>query len=578
MVLSRLIALTALGFGQVGHAAQALFEAPIPFTGTGTSPAQIAFDAYSPSTCKQSPALFPKHSELDASLEKLFNNRTFQLNAYEALGSIVRVPSVSTDDLLPVGQDPRWEVFLDVHAVLESKFPLVFKSLDLTKVNMHNIVLHWQGSNTTLKPILMTAHQDVVPVEPLTVDQWVHPPFSGHYDGTYIWGRGSCDDKPDIISQLTTVDSLIRHGFKPTRTVVFAFGIDEESSGKEGAGKIARFLEAKYGKDAFASLLDEGSGFGARHGGDLIIASPDTGEKGYVDIHIEVNTPGGHSSVPPRHTAIGILASAIVAIEADPHPVVLPRAGTAFQQITCEATFDPSVPSEIRELVERAAHDDDALEELSRVLAAQNPLYEVLMATTQAVDIVQGGVKINALPERAVAIVNHRIAQQSSVSEVMERITSVILPTARKFNITLNAFGKSVYHGASGAGEINLADTWGTALEPAPMTPTVDAKPYEILMGTIKAALKASPKYNKNEVVISPGLAFGMSVTNICSRYTDTQSYWNLTKHIFRYGHTDGSGIYDGIHTVNEALNGESLIEKIRFHTKWILNWDEAED
>jgi acetylornithine deacetylase/succinyl-diaminopimelate desuccinylase-like protein len=40
---------------------------------------------------------------------------------------------------------------------------------------------------------------DVVPVLPATKDLWTHDPFGGEYDGTYIWGRGSSDDKSGLI-------------------------------------------------------------------------------------------------------------------------------------------------------------------------------------------------------------------------------------------------------------------------------------------------------------------------------------------------------------------------------------------
>ncbi|KAI0704318.1 hypothetical protein BC835DRAFT_1262208 [Cytidiella melzeri] len=535
-------------------------------------------------SCKQTSALFPKQTlKLDETLEQLFNTNAFQTKAYDALSAVVRVPTVSHEEFLPVGQDPRWEAFGDLHVQLESLFPLVFKSLNVTKVNTYNLVLHWQGTSRLLKPILMTAHQDVVPVEPSTVDQWLHPPFSGHNDGTWIWGRGSCDDKPDIISQLSTVESLLTHGFKPTRTFVFAFGIDEESAGRNGAGAIAKYLEATYGQDSFAALLDEGFGFAAQYGGDVLFAGPATGEKGYLDVRVEVSTPGGHSSVPPRHTAIGILASTITSIESSPHPVALPRTGTAFRQIQCEAEFGPNVSPIIRELVEHARHNDTALQELARVLVETDEegmgrIYEALMTTTQAVDLVQGGVKVNALPERVEAVVNHRIAEQSSVSELMHRFTATVLPVAKRYNLTLTAFGSVAYGGGAGKGEIVLSDAWGTALEPAPRTPTNaeedgDARAYEVLMGTIKAALKTSPKYKDRKVVVMPKLALGMLFFLL--HYT--KSYWKLTRNIFRYGHSADGASYNGAHTVNEALRADALIEKIRFHTKWILNWDEVE-
>ena len=87
-------------------------------------------------------------------------------------------------------------------------------------MNTYGIVLRWQGSDPSLLPVLLAAHQgdankdllvdshslivhtDVVPVEPTTAKDWKHPPYSGYYDGTWIWGRGSCDDKADLVASL----------------------------------------------------------------------------------------------------------------------------------------------------------------------------------------------------------------------------------------------------------------------------------------------------------------------------------------------------------------------------------------
>ncbi len=76
-----------------------------------------------------------------------------------------------------------------------------FATLEVTKVNTYGIVLRWEGLDPFLYPVLITAHQgivltiaspmssdtgflsDVVPVNPGTANDWVHPPYSGHYDG-----------------------------------------------------------------------------------------------------------------------------------------------------------------------------------------------------------------------------------------------------------------------------------------------------------------------------------------------------------------------------------------------------------
>jgi Gly-Xaa carboxypeptidase len=95
---------------------------------------------------------------------------------------------------------------------------------------------------------------------------------------------------------------MLRHRVKPRRSVVLAFGFDEETSGSEGAGKLAPYLEEHYGKDGFSILIDEGDAMEEMFG--AVFAAPAISEKGYIDIRIEVTTPGGHSSIPPasHHT------------------------------------------------------------------------------------------------------------------------------------------------------------------------------------------------------------------------------------------------------------------------------------
>lgn len=97
----------------------------------------------------------------------------------------------------------------------------------------------------------------------------------------------------------------------------------------------------------------------------------------------------------------------------------------------------------------------------------------------------------------------------SSVAKLQDRVTNILLPVAKKFNITLDAFGAVAYEGQPGTGELVLVDAWGNHIEPAPMTPTVDSKPYDLLSGTIRAALKDSPGYANSEVVVVPGLSVG---------------------------------------------------------------------
>ncbi len=205
------------------------------------------------------------------------------------LSNFVRVKSESFDDLGPVAgaeRDPRWDAFYKVPEYLEKTFPWVFSTVKREMVNTHGLVLTWQGSDPTLQPILLTGHQDTVPVNPGTLDQWEHHPFAGVYDGTFVHGRGSIDCKNSVSAILEAWELLISAGFQPRRTVLFASGFDEESGGVRGAGAIGEFLEERYGKDSIALVWDEGGmGFdSAIYGKGRTFAMPATGEKGFANL------------------------------------------------------------------------------------------------------------------------------------------------------------------------------------------------------------------------------------------------------------------------------------------------------
>ncbi|KAI0641939.1 carboxypeptidase S [Trametes meyenii] len=520
--------------------------------------------------CPQADPLFPsRHRALDNRLADRFAERSYRRAAIEAFGGALRIPTASYDDLGPVGEDRRWDVFAELHQYLEGAFPRVFAALHVTKINTYGIVLHWQGSNRTLRPVLMTAHQDVVPVDPATLADWLNPPYSGLYDGTWIWGRGSCDDKSDLVASLQAIDALLEQGFEPRRTFVWAFGFDEESSGTEGAGHLAPYLEDCYGTNGFAILLDEGgSAYGTAYGGDVTFAFPALSEKGYLDVQIEVSTPGGHSSVPPQHTAIGMLAAMIVELEAHPHPTMLTRESSAFRTTQCTAAYAPEYPEHIRKLALEAVHSDEALEALKRALLETFPVYDALLRTTQAADLIEGGVKVNALPERAAAVVNHRIVESSSVADVQTRMADVLRPLAARFDLTMDAFGRPLDVGAGGTGgHLALSVAFGYALDPSPVTPTGPEDPYQVFVGTVRGIIGGSKIHNtSHSVVVVPQIEVGN---------TDTSRYWNLTRHIVRYSHVREGDRYNGFHTVNEAIRADGWLESVRFFTRFILNWDE---
>lgn len=511
--------------------------------------------------CGQPDPLFP--SAGDQGLEKAYNyisSSAFRNASTKRLSGAVQVKSESFDDLGPIGEDERWDVFFDFHKYLEDTFPLIHKHLRVEKVNTHGLLYTWQGSDHSLKPTLLMAHQDTVPVPPETVPAWTYPPWSGAYDGTHIWGRGASDCKNQLIAVMETLESLIEAKYEPKRTVVLSFGFDEECSGRQGAASLAAFLHERYGDDGLAVIVDEGSGFEEVWG--TLFAKPGTGEKGYTDVQITVRMPGGHSSIPSDHTSIGVMSELITLIEAKQYPTRLVEENPYYTQLHCGAEHSPNFPETLKKLLaKRAAHGHETCsakpDYLALEAAKQGPAIKYLMQTSQAVDKISGGIKVNALPERVAVTVNHRINVGETAQVVWDRLTALAADVAHKHNLTLHAFD-----GEETPSSISLAASH-TSLAVAPVTPA-DGKPFTVVAATTRAL------YGK-EVIVAPGIMTGN---------TDTRYYWNLTKHIFRFGPgydpEDGAGL-GAIHTVNEKVSVLSHINMVKWFMLFVRNMDEAE-
>jgi len=304
------------------------------------------------------------------------------------------------------------------HQYLEDVYPLVHERCDVETINELSLLMTWQGSDPGLDPIVVMAHQDVVPVEPGTEDDWPVDPFSGEILGDHLWGRGALDDKGPLIAILESVEHLLRTGFAPTRTVLIASGHDEETGGKEGAKHIAETLGQRGIKPWF--VLDEG-GFVVDDIPQLSaepVALVRTSEKGQVNLKLTARGEGGHSSAPRRPTTIGKLAIALKALEENPV-----RARVEMVEPTFQALI-PRLTAPLRFLLSNLRFTGPLV---TRILA-RDPVTEAWIRTTTAITIVSGGVKSNVIPREATATVNFRIIPGDTVASVIAHVRRVVAP------------------------------------------------------------------------------------------------------------------------------------------------------
>ncbi|KAK4689346.1 Gly-Xaa carboxypeptidase, partial [Tremellales sp. Uapishka_1] len=500
----------------------------------------------------------------------------------------VQIPTEVFDEMGPVDEDPRWKVMTTFQDYLEASFPLIHKTLEKS-VHDWALVYEWPGSDSALKPLFLTAHQDVVPVLPSTVDQWDEPPYSGLYDGTYVHGRGSADTKGSLIAVMAAIEHLLETtDFKPTRTVVLGFGSDEERGGQVGAPAINKYLIQKYGKDSISLLIDEGTGLTENWGQQF--GMPAVAEKGHFDLDLTVKTFGGHSSVPPPHTAIGYMSLLIAELEGHPHPLTLEKSSPVYGFLTCAANYAADMPKGLKNSVLKAEKGNaKALKSLPEEVievgigsdpagAGQGNTMRAMLSTTQATDIIEGGIKANALPEFVKTVINHRVDVSSNAAELEKRTIHTLSPVIKKYNLTLTGFdGKTIHEGNKG--NVLLSPAFGYFTDPSPISPTDIADPaWRIMAGTARGMWASRPAVSADGSIVELDAGKDLVMAPYMSTgNTDTRRYWDLTRNIYRFRYAPSIGSR-GAHTISEKTNADDVVELARFYGAIILTMDEATD
>lgn len=372
--------------------------------------------------------------------------------AAEMLGAAIRIQTVTyaSGDPKP-GADQPW---IDLQAALQARYPAIFAKATLEKVLTHAMLMTWTGTDASLPPVILMAHQDVVPVNPGTDADWTHGPFGGVVADGYVWGRGAMDDKGSLIAILEAGDALAKSGWTPKRTVIFAFGHDEVS----GAGAREIFALLKSRNVTPVMVLDEGYA--------VLDNYPLTGkpaaligvaEKGYISLQITATTEGGHSSRPPRESGAVRIARALVALEEKQMPADLsaPPFNQMIEAVAADLPF-----------ATRLAFANQWL--LGSVITGQvsgDASANAIVRTTTAPTMLTGSIKDNVLPQRASAVVNFRIHPSDTVASVTQHVKDV---TAHIAGLTIAEYED------------------GIGSEPSPVS-AMDSEAYRVLEAVARA-------------------------------------------------------------------------------------------
>ncbi len=432
------------------------------------------------------------------------------------LAGAIRFATVSKQD-----SGPELVPMRALHGYLAQTFPRSYEVLRHEVVAPASLLFEWKGSDQSLDPIVMMSHLDVVPVEAGSEGAWTHAPFSGDLANGFIWGRGSLDDKVGVLATLEAVEALVAKGYLPRRTVYLAFGDDEEVDG-HGAGAIVALLKARGVHPLVA--IDEGSAIvrGVIAGVARPAALIGIAEKGHMSVQLTVMSSGGHSSMPPPQTAVGVLAQAIDRLEKHPLPAHLNGAAEGML-----GQLGREMPLGARAMMANLW--------LTRPLVvrmmARSPVTNASLRTTTAPTMFQGSPKENVLPIRAQAIVNFRIIPGETPETVVQHVRSVVDDAAVVVTIV------------------------GAPSPPSPVSSTTSAA-YRILARDI-AVLQP-------DAIVAPSLVVAA---------TDSRQYAGYAKDVYRFlpvqiGPTD----LERIHGTNERIGIRDYAHGVAFMTLLIAD------
>lgn len=298
------------------------------------------------------------------------------------------------------------------HAWLRRTYPRVHDRLEREAFGA-SLLYTWPGSDPTLPPVLLMAHQDVVDAE--TPDRWTHPPFAGALADGWVWGRGALDMKTTLVSLFEAVEALLEAGHRPRRTVLLALGHDEEVAGS-GNRAIAEHL--RHRETRLAWILDEGLGvFEQNYFSARPVALVGIAEKGVVSLELTARSEGGHSSAPPARTTVDRLARSIHRLRAHPAPARIVGGTRAMLE-----HFAPRMP-----FLWRVSTTNLWLleSEVTRYLA-RRPGTDALIRTTVAATMFTGGSQPNVLPTRARAVVHFRLLTGDDIAGTLARAIEVV--------------------------------------------------------------------------------------------------------------------------------------------------------
>ncbi|HEX2893009.1 MAG TPA: M20/M25/M40 family metallo-hydrolase [Marmoricola sp.] len=430
--------------------------------------------------------------------------------AVDKLQALVRIQTVSWPDEGAVDRS-AFEAF---HGELARQFPRLHERLERHRVGAHGLLFRWAGAAAS-RPVVLMAHQDVVPVDASA--PWQHPPFAAEVHEGAVWGRGTLDDKGALVAICEAVERLLEDGFVPAQDVWLSFGAREEVSGPDA--QLAVEALRSYGVAPWL-VLDEGGAVAhqAFPGIDPPLGVIGVCEKGTTTVELVAEGRGGHSSTPAPHGPTARIARAITRLERRQLRPRLPAPTLAmFERLA------PYAPDRQARMFRNARRLRLAL---GRALIATGPEAAALARTTMTVTTLEGSPAHNVIASRAAAGVNLRIMVGDSVDSVVRHIRRAIRDRSIRLEVV-------------------------DANEPSPVSPSTGPA-YELVARTIEEVFP--------DAVVTPYVVMAA---------TDARFFAQVCPHVYRFAPFRMTKEQrESIHSYDEHLGVEDFLAGIEWYQR----------
>ncbi len=414
--------------------------------------------------------------------------------------------------------------FRAMQAELAQLFPNIWRQLEIETIgdDQTGLLIRWPGSDTELaaSPVVLMAHQDVVPVEG---QDWRSDPFAAEVRDGKLYGRGASDDKSAFTVTLAAIEALLASGFTPRRDLYLLLG-DCEEVGGDTATQAAALLACR-GITPWL-VFDEGGAVvepGALPALDVEAAMIGVAEKGQLEIQLTTADSGGHASTPQRNSAPVRLARAILAIEQQPFPAKLNQAVVTMLQ-----TVGDIAPRRLRSAIASPLpvvfrNADLLARPLTRVLANLGPETAAMVRTTVAVTQLQGSPANNVLANEVSAGLNIRLAIGEKAADAVAYLRRVIDDESIQLNVI-------------------------RAQNPSPVSPAEGAQ-WDALR---RALATAYPE--------------AVAVSYVQNGATDSTVFGRYCRHIYRFAplRLDAAD-RAAVHAANESISVDTLRPGVEF-------------